>query len=199
VAYVPNFHWNSINTDSLEKQGLYFNTRACWTEYSDGPNAFKTTKQGAFRVIELYTNSSVFNVETHHAAARAFATTRKSRTPHVAMVSMDTWHARLGHIRKDALEHVPQAVEGVALCNHNFERTTDLCPKCQLGQAHQQISRIPTCRGSYAFEKVHFDLIHIKEAFNTDTWVAYFYYDYSAYHISFNLPFQAQDELVSVT
>jgi hypothetical protein len=112
---------------------------------------------------------------------------------------MDTWHARLGHIRKEALEHVPQAVEGVALSTHNFERTTDLCPECQLGQAHQQISRIPTWRGSYPFEKIHFDLIHMEEAFNTDTWVAHFYCDYSAYHISFNLPFKTQDELVSVT
>jgi len=178
---------------------IHLRNRVCTSiQEPAGWNAFNATKQGAFRVIEPHINSSVFKAETPQAAARAFATTRKSRTPHVATPSMDTWHAGLGHIRKDALEHTPQAAEGVALSTHNFERTTDLCPKCQLGQAHQQISRVPTWRGSYPFEKIHFDLIHMEEAFNTDTWVAHFYCDYSAYHISFNLPFKTQDELVSV-
>lgn len=52
VAYVPGFHWNLINMDSLEKQGLFLNTRTCWMEYPDGSNAFKVTKHGAFRVVE---------------------------------------------------------------------------------------------------------------------------------------------------
>lgn len=38
VAYVPGFHWNLINMDTLEKQGLFFNTRTCWMEYADGSN-----------------------------------------------------------------------------------------------------------------------------------------------------------------
>ncbi|RKK17208.1 hypothetical protein BFJ66_g17994, partial [Fusarium oxysporum f. sp. cepae] len=123
----------------------------------------------------------------------------KSRTPQVATASMDTWHARLGHIRKEALEHMPQAVEGVALGTRNFERKSELCPECQLGQAYQQISRIPPWRGTYPFEKIHLDLIDMEEAFNADSWVAHFYCDYSAYHISFNLPNKNQDELLSIT
>jgi hypothetical protein len=82
---------------------------------------------------------------------------------------MDTWHARLGHIRKEALKKVPHAVDGVALSTRDFKRTSELYPKCQLAQAHQQVSRIPTWRGSYPFKKVHLDLIHMQEAFNQDT------------------------------
>lgn len=199
VAYVPRFHWNLINMDSLEKQGLFFNTRTCCMEYSDGSDAFKVTKHGAFRVVEPHIEQSVFKAKTHAQAAQAFAMTRKSRTPQIAVASMDIWHARLGHIRKEALEQVPQAVEGVALGTRDFQRTSDLCPECQLAQAHQQISRAPTWRGSYPFEKIHLDLIHMQEAFNNDAWVVHFYCDYSAYHVSFNLPLKTQDELVSVT
>lgn len=199
VAYVPGFHWNLINMDSLEQQGLFFNTRTCWMEYSDGSNAFKATRHGAFRVVEPHIEDSVFKAESYAKAARAFATARTSRTPSIATASMDTWHARLGHIRKEALEHVAHAVEGVALGTRDFERTSELCPECQLAQAHQQISRIPTWRGSYPFEKVHLDLINMQEAFNQDAWVVHFYCDYSAYHVSFNLAFKIQDELVSVT
>ena len=199
VAYVPGFHLNVINTDALEKQGLFFNARTCWIEYADGTNAFKATKRGAFRVVEPLLEQSVLNEASHTKAAQAFATAKKSRTPTVAVATMDIWHARLGHIRKEALEKVPFAVEGVVLGTRDFERTPDLCPECQLAQAHQQISRIPTWRGSYPYEKVHLDLIHMQEAFNQDTWVVHFYCDYSAYHVSFNLPFKTQDELVSVT
>lgn len=39
----------------------------------------------------------------------------------------------------------------------------------------------------------------MEQAFNADSWVAHFYCDYSAYHISFNIPNKSQDELVSVT
>ncbi|KAK2666788.1 hypothetical protein RAB80_017905 [Fusarium oxysporum f. sp. vasinfectum] len=104
-----------------------------------------------------------------------------------------------GHILKEALEHMPQAVEGVALGTRNFERKSELCPECQLGQAYQQISRIPPWRGTYPFEKIHLDLIDMEEAFNADSWVAHFYCDYSAYHITFNLPNKNQDELLSIT
>ncbi|KAI8405770.1 hypothetical protein FOFC_13231 [Fusarium oxysporum] len=199
VAYVPGFHWNLINMHSLEQQGLYFNTRTCWMEYSDGSNAFKVTKHGAFRVAESHIKDVIFRAESHKEATQSFAMATKSRTPQVATASMDTWHARLGHIRKEALEHMPQAVEGVALGTRNFERKSELCPECQLGQAYQQISRIPPWRGSYPFEKIHLDLIDMEEAFNADSWVAHFYCDYSAYHITFNLPNKNQDELLSIT
>lgn len=39
----------------------------------------------------------------------------------------------------------------------------------------------------------------MEEAFNADSWVVHFYCDYSAYHVSFNLPNKTQEELVSVT
>ncbi|KAI8397360.1 hypothetical protein FOFC_20632 [Fusarium oxysporum] len=199
VAHVPGFHWNLINTHSLEQQGLYFNTRTCWMEYSDGSNAFKATKYGAFRVVEPCMKDAVFKAESHKEAVKSFAMATKSRTPQVAIASMDIWHARLGHIRKEALEHVPQVVEGVALGTHDFERKSELCPECQLGQAHQQISRVPTWRGTYPFERIHLDLVDMEEAFNADSWVAHFYCDHSAYHVSFNLPNKAQEELLSAT
>jgi hypothetical protein len=199
VAFVPGFHWNLMTTDALEKQGLFFNTRTCWMEYSDGTNAFKVTKHGAFRVVEPHIKDSVFEAESHTKAAQAFAMAKKSRTPPTAVASMDIWHARLGHIGKDALKHTPQAVTGIALATQDFQRTSGLCPECQLAQARQQISRVPTWRGSYPFEKIHMDLIHMEEAFNLDAWVVHFYCDYSAYHVSFNLTHKSQEELVAVT
>ena len=198
VAYVPGFHWNLINTHSLEQQGLYFNPRTCVMEHSDGTEAFKVTKHGAFRLIEPHI-SAAFDAESQERAERSFAMALRSRTPQTAIASMDTWHARLGHIRKDALRQVPAAVDGVALGSRDFERLSELCPECEQAQAHKRVSRIPTWRGSQPFEKVHLDLIHMDEAFNADSWVAHFYCGHSGYHVTFNLPSKSQDELILMT
>ncbi|KAM5528855.1 reverse transcriptase domain protein [Fusarium oxysporum f. sp. phaseoli] len=180
VAHVPGFHWNLINTHSLEQQA-------------------SISILGPVGWIEPCMKDAVFKAKSHQEAVKSFAMATKSRTPQVAIASMDIWHARLGHIRKEALEHVPQVVEGVALGTHDFERKSELCPECQLGQAHQQISRVPTWRGTYPFERIHLDLVDMEEAFNADSWVAHFYCDHSAYHVSFNLPNKAQEELLSAT
>ncbi|CAE7034426.1 hypothetical protein PTTW11_05430 [Pyrenophora teres f. teres] len=199
VAYVPGFHWNLISTHALEKQGLFFNTRTCWMEFSDGSKAFQVKKRGAFRVVEPHIYQTPQSFQPAYKAAHASATKKTSQHPKTSIASMDVWHSRLGHIRKEALKHVPIAVKGVTLSTHSFERNADLCQTCELSQAHQQISRIPTWRGTYPFEKVHMDLIDMEEAFNADSWVVHFYFAYSAYHISFNVTSKTQDELVSVT
>jgi len=199
VAHVPGFHWNLISTHALEEQGLYLNTRTCWMEYSDGSKAFQVQKHGAFRVVEPNSDNASIRVKTNHESTQAFATAKISRAPQTAAASMDVWHARLGHIHKEALQHVPKSTKGVILNTHDFQRNTNICPACELAQAHQQVSRVPTWRGTYPFEKVHMDLIDMDEAFNADSWVVHFYYDHSAYHISFNRTNKTQEELVSVT
>ena len=187
VAHVSGFHWNLISTHVLEKQGLFFNTRTCWMEFSNGSKAFEVEKHGAFRVVKTQGNQTWKD---------AYAS---SRVPNISTASVDVWHARLGHIRKEAIQHIPEAVHGAKLSSKNFERDSDLCETCELAQPYQQISRISTWRGSYPFEKVHMDLIDMEKAFNADSWVVHFYCDYSAYHISFNLTNKSQKELVSVT
>lgn len=56
-----------------------------------------------------------------------------------------------------------------------------------------------TWRGTYPFEKIYIDLIHIEEAFNLNAWVVHFYYNYSVYYVSFNVPYKSQEELSAVT
>lgn len=76
VAHVPGFHWNLINTHSLEQQELFFNTRTCWMEYEDGSNAFKVIKHGAFRIVESHINE--FLNESIEQAVQSFAMATKS-------------------------------------------------------------------------------------------------------------------------
>ncbi|KAK1914131.1 hypothetical protein P3342_007377 [Pyrenophora teres f. teres] len=108
VAY--GFHWNLISTHALEKQGLFFNTRTCWMEFSDGSKAFQVKKRGAFRVVEPHIYQTPQSFQPAYKAAHASATKKTSQHPKTSIASMDVWHSRLGHIRK-ALKHVPIAVK----------------------------------------------------------------------------------------
>ena len=72
-------------------------------EYTDSLNAFKLIKHSIFCIIKLYIKDAVVHAETLESAERSFAIATKARKPQVAIASMDTWHARLGHIRKEAL------------------------------------------------------------------------------------------------
>lgn len=39
----------------------------------------------------------------------------------------------------------------------------------------------------------------MEQAFNADSWVAHFYCDYSAYHVSYNIQSKTQEELLTIT
>ena len=174
VAYVPGFHWNLLSTHSLEKQGMFFNTQTSWMELPDGSNAFRVTREGAVRIVELHINRALSNSNEPYKVANASATKKSSQNPKNATASMNVWHARLQHIRKEALEHVPKTTQGVTISTHNFERETELCETCELARAHQEVSRMPSWRGTYPSEKVHTDLFDMEQAFNADSLVAHF-------------------------
>jgi len=63
----------------------------------------------------------------------------------------------------------------------------------------QQISRVPANNGSYPFEKTHFDLIHLEQAFNADRYTLHFYCAFSKYHINYTLASKGESEFVRAT
>ena len=107
-------------------------------EYSNELNVFILIKYSIFCVVEPYIKDAVVHTETLESTERSFAIATKARKPLVATASMDIWYARLGHIRKEALEHMPNAVEGVVLGTREFERDSELCEECQLAQAYNR-------------------------------------------------------------
>ncbi|KAF1980574.1 hypothetical protein K402DRAFT_305048, partial [Aulographum hederae CBS 113979] len=109
------------------------------------------------------------------------------------------WHERLGHARREVLLHLPRTSIGIAPFGSKFERETTLCRACAMGNNKQQISRVPPSKGNYPFEKTHFDLIHLEEAFNVDKYVLHFYCAYSGYHIAYTLASKGEGEFMRST
>ncbi|KAF1987144.1 hypothetical protein K402DRAFT_310467, partial [Aulographum hederae CBS 113979] len=132
--------------------------------------------------------------------AASTAPPASSRIQRQSKASLDIWHDRLGHARREALLHLPQSSIGVApFPSSNFERETDLCRTCALANNKQQISRVPPSRGSYPFEKSHFDLIYLETAFNADKYILHFYCAFSGYHLTYTLTNKGEVEFARST
>jgi hypothetical protein len=188
VAYCPGFHINLVSYQRLKAQGVRWNDETGWLVWN-GSNWARVADQSGWPVVEARTHQERPN-RYSMATSRAMPTSK---------ATMARWHARLGHIGAETLKQLPQSVEGVQLLDDAIARDTDLCEQCVQGQLSQRISRYPTYRGSYPFEKVHFDLIHVEEAFNADCWILHFYCAFSGYHVVFNLPFKTGPLILKAT
>jgi len=49
----------------------------------------------------------------------------------------------------------------------------------------QQTSYRISVKGTYPFERVYFNIIIKEDGFNRDTYIAYFWYNYTKYHRAF--------------
>jgi hypothetical protein len=183
---VPGFHFNIICASILEQKGIYLDARKGWLVDQNGEKMYKITQKGPYKLIEAqYTSKQA-----------VFATSRSQK---MTTASIDTWHERMGHVRREALTHLPQAAIGVALSTTQEKVSAGICRTCAMSQNYRQISRVPPERGSYPFERTHFDVVHVEEAFNADRYFLHFYCAYSGYHITYTLPNRAEVDFLQST
>jgi hypothetical protein len=122
-------------------------------------------------------------LEYNELPAAAFvACTAESRPDSKA--TADIWHQRLGHAGPEALTHLSTAVTGATLKGP----MTINCEACSLSKAHKQISRRSAPQAKEPFERVHFDLIHMTEGFNSDRYILYFLDDKTRMNFVYTLP-----------
>jgi len=105
----------------------------------------------------------------------------------------------------EAIEHLPAAAEGVELRNEPSRNTVfgpPLCEPCIMARIQQQTSRKPTPKGTYPFERVHFDVIILgtkgKRGFGGNTCIAHFWCDHTKYHRAWPLPNHRQSTLLPI-
>ena len=78
----------------------------------------------------------------------------------------------MGHPGTDVVEKLPTSVSGVKLAKGP---TAIKCEVCAISKAHQIISRRPTSIATKPFERVHFDLVYMSEAYNVERYFSHFY------------------------
>jgi hypothetical protein len=94
---------------------------------------------------------------------------------------------------------VPKSAIGAKLTSTKFNHGSDLCQTCAASNIRQDIERVRPDEQNYPFQKVHFDLIHLKEAFNADRYIIHFYCTYSGFHIAYTIAQKNEATLLHCT
>jgi hypothetical protein len=109
----------------------------------------------------------------------------KSTAPRVATASSDLWHERLAHCGPEVIEHLPTSMTGAKV---TAGPSANECTTCGVGKAHKLISRRATRRADSPFERVHWDLISMKEGYNGDKYVSHFLDDRTRMSFVYTMP-----------
>ncbi len=122
-----------------------------------------------------------------------FATSSYKDTP--TQGSMQEWHCRFGHANVKALSHLSNATRNAKLTNATtYEKICDICRKMN---AKSKVSRRPAVRATVPYERVHFDLIPMKEGSSGDALIAHFICDLVRMNHVYILPNKRQETLMN--
>lgn len=109
--------------------------------------------------------------------------TRRSAKPLLRKGIMATWHQRMAHAHKEALQHLPEATTGIQITNINtYQGEKSLCKDCKITHVIKQTSRRLMITATEPFERVHFNLINMEHGLNEDRWVTHFYDEATRMH-----------------
>lgn len=163
VAYIPSVHTNLISLRRLEEKGVV------WTP-EDRMLWFKDSRQELAIIQDIYDQYVVELNPIHNSNSNTIAVN------HVDRVPVTLLHQRYGHLSLQALHHIPNIKMDMD--------TSDLskCECCHLAFAHQQISRRPPIRASRPYERIHYDIVPLNEAYNGDKQMHHFLDDYTRNH-----------------
>ena len=97
---------------------------------------------------------------------------------------------------KEALLYLLKASIGVELTTTKFNYNRDLYNMYTKSYIKQQIFHVPVYKGTYPFKKLHFDLVYLYKAFNTDHYLLYFYCPFCGFYINYTLTDKLEDSFI---
>lgn len=172
VYYVPTFWTNVISNTRAEEKGYFWTGEDHWVYH-------RKTRKPLLQTTRIHGKDVVqFNPieEPKPTKSVSFATSSAPRNPREA--DAFTWHLRMGHPSKAALEHLLSAAYGVRI---KGQLTTD-CSACLQAKAQAQISRRPANRKAPGpLWRIHFDLFDVGKSSTGFVKAMIFRDEYSGY------------------
>jgi len=161
VAYVPSFHTSVASLRQFIKKNVHWDTQKNRLVYKDKTFCHTPVRHGQW-VLEYNPLPSAFPAH-------------KSRKPRpTSKATADLWHKRLGHLREEAIQHLPTAARDVEIVPRDRYYVPP-CQTCRLSSAKQIISRVPTDRRLEPFARVHLDLIQMRPAMDDSEYIQHFF------------------------
>jgi len=162
VAYVPTLHTSVVSLRKFIKQDVHWDTQQNRLTFKDKTFCFTPVKHGQW-LLEYNPLPS----------ASAFPARRSAKPKPTSRATIDLWHKRLGHLKDEAIRHLPTAARDVEVVSRDRYYIPP-CQTCRLSSAKQIISRIPTDRQSVPFAKVHLDLIQMRLSMDNSEYLQHF-------------------------
>jgi hypothetical protein len=157
VALIPGFMTNIVALPVLNRKGIHWNTRMPWQLEDSDKNHFCNLHQIDSHWVISYDDS-----------CSSFATSRSE--PKIQEVSKTDLHQILGHPGPEAVEKVPDAVEGIKVKARNEKAPTTVdCEHCAMAKATQHISKSNIkdhVRNGKPFDEIAWDMIYLREGYN---------------------------------
>lgn len=175
TLYSPGFHCNLVSVYKLEARGGSWDMQNGCILDPDRRQLMavdRDDKQGLY----------VFALARDGAPATEHAALYSSKTPLSANGSLETWHRRLGHTNREAIQKLPDMVDGIRISDDNPRKPSEMCETCHLIDAPRQISRRPISQHFGRCGRVYFDLINMQMAYNKHSWITHFYVEGIRFH-----------------
>jgi hypothetical protein len=166
VAYVPSFHTSVASLRRFIKQNVHWDTEGNRLTYKGRTFCHTPVHHGQWVLEYNPLPASTFSAQ-------------KSKLPKAtSKASYDLWHKRLGHLREEAIQHLPTAARDVDIVVRD-RYPIPPCQICRLASAKNIISRAPTDRQTEPMAKVHLDIIQMRSALDRSVYILHFLDDYS--------------------
>ena len=161
VSYVPNFMTNLVSSTHLQNKGNVYQDAENRRLQRGGKTFFTYTERFGLFLLED-------NTDGHSDIAPSSFIAAKSGTT-------KEWHQLLAHAANDAIQHLPQAAEGVKITDKDKVPATNECQTCAVSKAHQIISRSTFKQedSEEPFHRITYDLIPMTSALNKHAWISH--------------------------
>ena len=167
VLFIPSFQSSLVSFGRLQERGVEWDS-ASGELMHYGEHLCFIQRHGRHYLIE-------FKLQKGEETGFSVKHSMKLKE---STASADVWHWRLGHPGEAPISHLEEASRNA----HVKGKLSNKCTPCCLGKATRIVSRRSPDPSQRPFQKVHFDIIHMKPAYNKDRYACHFVDDFSSYH-----------------
>ena len=186
VAYVPNFIINIVSYHLARKAGYWWH----------GKNDYLYDHQDQ-AVVQLHLQFNHWIIKHETPSDVHLSHPLISYEYPVSQATRQLWHQRLGHPNLNIMDKLELAVQGVKITDKHVPHPNSLCQSCELSKSHELVSRRPSPKGDYPFERLHFDLMYATPAYNGDNYVFHSYDASDGFHMTWCLDNKTEANLLS--
>jgi hypothetical protein len=176
VALAPGFMTNLVSLDILASKDVHWESKK--------PNHLQTLNGDVFCWLQKIDNHWVLESNAKSNVNSSFTTSKSSNPRHITFTEAEM-HVILAHASPEVISHVKHAADDITIDSSIPCPATIQCPTCSVSKATEIVSRRTEVedQATDSFDRISYDLIPLKTAYNGNHWVSHFHCTTKAFNI----------------